>query len=47
MNNNKRQILVIVEGSKTDYNLMTHLLNIYGIIKNHNVVAYDTNIYSL
>ena len=47
MNNNKRQILVIVEGSKTDYNLMTHLLNIYGISKNHNVVAYDTNIYSL
>ena len=47
MNSNKRQILVIVEGSKTDYNLMTHLLNVYGISQDHNIVAYDTNIYSL
>ena len=47
MNSNKRQILVIVEGSKTDYNLMTHLLNVYGISQDHNMVAYDTNIYSL
>lgn len=41
------RILVIVEGEKTDFRLMQHLLHIYGIDNNHKVVSYNTNIYVL
>ena len=43
----KSKILVIVEGAKTDFNLMKRLLNIYGISENHQIVSYNTNIYTL
>ena len=43
----ERKILVIVEGAKTDFNLMKRLLKIYGISDNHQIVSYDTNIYTL
>jgi hypothetical protein len=41
------KILVIVEGSKTDFRLMEHLLHMYGIDSSHTVVSYNTNIYEL
>ncbi|MHB8126757.1 MAG: hypothetical protein ACYDEJ_14185 [Desulfitobacteriaceae bacterium] len=41
------KILILVEGAKTDLRLMKHLLHIYGIDNNHEVVSYDTNIYVL
>lgn len=41
------QILVLVEGTKTDLRLMKHLLHIYGIDQTHEVVPYNTNIYVL
>lgn len=41
------RILVLVEGAKTDFRLMKHLLHIYGIDDNHKVVSYNTNIYVL
>ncbi len=47
MAENKSKILVLVEGAKTDVNLMEHLLNIYGISENHMIVPYCTNIYTL
>lgn len=47
MDNRKTQILVLVEGEKTDVNLMLHLLNVYGISQNHEIVSYNTNIYEL
>ena len=47
MDNGKTQILVLVEGGKTDVNLMRHLLTVYGINKNHEIVSYNTNIYEL
>lgn len=47
MDNGKTQILVLVEGKKTDVNLMRHLLNVYGISQNHEIVSYNTNIYEL
>lgn len=47
MDNRKTQILVLVEGEKTDVNLMRHLLNVYGISQNHEIVSYNTNIYEL
>lgn len=34
----KSKILVIVEGAKTDFNLMKRLINIYGISENHQIV---------
>lgn len=43
----KSQILVVVEGEKTDYKLMEHLLAIYGISDSHEIVPYKTNIYTL
>lgn len=43
----KRKILVIVEGAKTDFNLMKRLLSIYGISDVHHIVSYNTNIYTL
>lgn len=45
--NKMSKILVLVEGAKTDLRLMKHLLHIYGIDNNHEVVSYDTNIYVL
>lgn len=47
MDKEKSQILVLVEGNKTDYNLMNKLLEIYGISDSHEVVSYHTNIYTL
>ena len=41
------KILMIVEGAKTDVKLMTHLLDMYGISRNHEIVSYNTNIYTL
>ena len=41
------RILVIVEGAKTDFRLMEHLLHIYGIDNKHEVISYNTNIYTL
>lgn len=47
MDKEKSQILVLVEGNKTDYNLMNKLLEVYGISDSHEVVSYHTNIYTL
>lgn len=47
MNEERTKILVIVEGAKTDVRLMEHLLSIYGIDEKHQIVSYNTNIYSL
>jgi hypothetical protein len=41
------KILILVEGAKTDLKLMKHLLHVYGIDENHEVVSYNTNIYTL
>lgn len=43
----KSKILVIVKGQKTDYKLMEHLLDVYGISASHEIVSYNTNIYTL
>ncbi len=43
----KTKILVLVEGAKTDVKLMAHLLSIYGIAADHEIVSYNTNIYTL
>lgn len=43
----KRNILIVVEGAKTDLRLMKHLLNVYGIDQRHSIVSYNTNIYTL
>lgn len=43
----RSKILVLVEGSKTDYKLMNKLLSIYGIDSSHQIVSYNTNIYTL
>ena len=43
----KRKILVIVEGEKTDFNLMQRILKLYGISEEHNIISYNTNIYAL
>lgn len=45
--NKTSQILVLVEGAKTDLRLLDHLLHIYGIDNNHEVISYNTNIYVL
>ncbi len=37
----------MVEGAKTDVKLMAHLLSIYGIAADHEIVSYNTNIYTL
>lgn len=47
MAKDKAKILMLVEGAKTDVKLMTHLLRIFGIDKNHTIVPYNTNIYTL
>lgn len=38
---------MLVEGAKTDVKLMKHLLDVYGISSNHEIVSYNTNIYTL
>lgn len=43
----KSKILIIVEGAKTDFNLMNRVLKLYGISDTHQVVSYNTNIYTL
>ena len=47
MDKEKTQILVLVEGGRIDVNLMRHLLTVYGISQNHEIVSYNTNIYEL
>lgn len=43
----KSKILVLVEGEKTDYKLMDRLLMTYGISESHEIISYNTNIYTL
>lgn len=45
--NKKSRILILVEGAKTDVKLMEHLLHMYGIDSDHEVISYNTNIYTL
>lgn len=47
MDKGKSKILVLVEGAKTDFKLMQHLFEIYGISNNHEIIPYNTNIYTL
>lgn len=47
MVNERSKILVLVEGKKTDYKLMDRLLQTYGIGESHEIVSYNTNIYTL
>lgn len=47
MADRKSKILVLVEGEKTDYRLMQHLIEVYGISDRHEIVSYNTNIYAL
>lgn len=41
------KILILVEGASTDVKLMKHLLDTYGITRNHEIISYNTNIYTL
>lgn len=41
------KIIIIVEGAKTDFRLMEHLLDVYGISNRHEIVSFNTNIYTL
>lgn len=43
----KRKILVLVEGAKTDVALMERLLSVYQIDIKYEIVSYCTNIYTL
>lgn len=43
----KSRILMLVEGGKTDVKIMNHLISIYGIDASHEIVSYNTNIYTL
>ena len=43
----KRKILVLVEGAKTDVALMERLLSVYQIDIKYKIVSYCTNIYTL
>jgi len=47
MADERSKILVLVEGEKTDYQLMKRLLQLYGISDSHRIVSYNTNIYVL
>ena len=47
MDDVKTKVLVLVEGEKTDVNLMSHLFDVYGISNKHQIVSYKTNIYVL
>lgn len=44
---NKRKILVLVEGARTDVRLVEHLLKVYKIDSKYQIVSYNTNIYTL
>lgn len=43
----KKKILILVEGEKTDVALMQKLLSIYDISSKYEIVSYGTNIYVL
>ena len=43
----KKRILILVEGEKTDTSLMKHLLIVYNIDAKYEIVPYRTNIYTL
>ncbi|WP_065077345.1 hypothetical protein [Clostridium ragsdalei] len=43
----KKNILVLVEGAKTDVKVMEKLFNIYQIDAKYKIVSYCTNIYTL
>ncbi|MDR3601631.1 MAG: hypothetical protein P4L49_14315 [Desulfosporosinus sp.] len=47
MPENKRKILILVEGARTDTVLMERLLAIYDIDAQYEIVSYCTNIYTL
>ena len=47
MDKKKGKILILVEGARTDLRLMKHLLRIYEIDSRHEIVSYNTNIYTL
>lgn len=47
MDENKKKILVCVEGEKLDVKLMKHLFTIYNIAEEYEIVSYRTNIYTL
>lgn len=47
MSDEKRKILVLVEGARTDVRLMQHLLSQYSIDARYEIVSYCTNIYTL
>lgn len=47
MSKEKRKILILVEGEKTDFVLMKHLLSVYRIDIRYEIVSYRTNIYAL
>lgn len=47
MSRDKRKILLLVEGAKTDVRLMQHLIKMYEIDVKHEIVSYNTNIYTL
>ena len=47
MSKHTADILVIVEGERTDVRLMERLLMLYGIGGKHRIVSYNTNIYAL
>ena len=42
-----KNILILVEGAKTDVRLMEKVINIFGINLSYNIVSYNTNIYTL
>jgi hypothetical protein len=44
---NKRKMLILVEGQKTDKALMKKLLELYNIDMRREIVSYNTNIYTL
>jgi hypothetical protein len=47
MNKEKKNILILVEGSRVDVRLMKKLFTLYGIDALYNIFSYDTNIYVL
>ncbi len=47
MDKDKRKILILVEGAKTDVRLMKHLMQMYNIDIKYEIVSYNTNIYTL
>ncbi len=47
MSNKRKNILVLVEGAKTDVKIMKQLFSVYGIDAEFEIVSYCTNIYTL